>query len=334
MDLKTLRTEAREKLSGFCRVCPVCDGRACAGEVPGMGGTGTGASFKENINALSTVKLNLSAVHDVVSPDTTATFFGQRLITPIMAAPMVNSKLNAGGGLTEREMAEAIIEGSHSAGSLAWLGNPDEWLEVMHSVGRGVVIVKPHLSQDRIVEAFVKAEQNGAVAVGVDVDGAGLITMKLKGQPVGPKTKQQLAELSQSTKLPFIVKGIMTIEDAVKCAEAGISTLVVSNHGGRVLDYTCGTADVLPAIAQELKGRVTIIVDGGVRSGADALKMLALGAAGVLVGRPIIVGAYGGKAEGVKFLIEKYTAELYASMILTGCASLKQINSRILAKKN
>lgn len=339
LDLKTIRSEAKRSLNGSCRVCPVCDGRACAGEVPGMGGTGTGSSFMENVKALAAIKLNLSAVHDSISPDTAMSFFGQQLTSPIMPAPMVNFPLNTGSGLTEREAAKAIATGSHLAGSLTWIGDPVDadmysaWLDAMNSVGRGVAIIKPRVNHDSIIDAFEKAEKNGAVAVGIDVDGAGLITMKLKGQPVGPKTKQQLMELSQSTKLPFIVKGIMTVQDAVKCAEAGASTIVVSNHGGRVLDHTCGTADVLPAIAKELKGKVTILVDGGIRSGVDALKMLALGADGVLVGRPLVVGVHGGKAEGVKFLLNKYTQELYAAMILTGCDNLQQINSKILFNK-
>lgn len=337
MDLATLKTEARKKMNGYCRVCPACNGRACAGEVPGMGGTGSGASFMANFDALAAVKLNLSAIHDVLDPDTASSFFGQAIRSPIMAAPMVNSKLNAGGALSEKEMAEAITVGTHLAGSLTWLGAPlsnsYEWYDAMEGVGRGVVIGKPLTDQDRIIETFRSAEKRGAVAVGIDVDGAGLVTMKLLGYPVGPKTISQLQELAQSTRLPFVVKGVMTAADAVKCAEAGVSAIVVSNHGGRVLDHTCGTAEALPAIANEVKGRMTVLVDGGVRSGTDVLKMLALGADGVLVGRPLIVGAYGGGAEGVKLLLEKYMAELYAAMILTGCASIKDIDSRILASR-
>lgn len=336
LNLATIREEARKKLTGYCRVCPICDGRACAGEVPGMGGTGTGSSFMENVKSLAAIKLNLSAVHDVINPDTTATFFNQQIETPIMSAPMVNYPLNTGKNLTEKEAAQAIVTGSHLAGSLAWIGDPvdanmyQDWLEALKSVGRGVVIIKPRVDHDSIIGAFEKAEQNGAVAVGLDVDGAGLITMKLKGQPVGPKSTNQLMELAKSTKLPFVVKGIMTVQDAVKSAEAGANTIVVSNHGGRVLDHTCGTADVLPKIVKELKGKITILVDGGIRSGVDALKMLALGADGVLVGRPLVVGAHGGHAEGVKFLLNKYTQELYAAMILTGCKNIKDIDSRIL----
>ncbi|MBF0551201.1 MAG: alpha-hydroxy-acid oxidizing protein [Deltaproteobacteria bacterium] len=270
-------------------------------------------------------------------PDTAAKLLGQPLKTPIMVAPMCNSVANTGGGLTERELVTALVSGSHLAGSLGWIGDPaDEGLfadaiSAVENTGRGVVIIKPRLDHDNIMERFTLAEKAGAVAVGLDIDGAGLLLMKLKGQAVGPKTRDQIAELARATRLPFIVKGIMTVDEAVICAEAGVSAIVVSNHGGRVLDQTPGTAAVLPEIAREVHGKVTVLVDGGVRSGVDALKMLALGAAGVLVGRPLLVGAYGAGAEGVRFLLEKYTAELYAAMILTGCPSLAEISPRILA---
>lgn len=337
MDLRAVRESAKPKLKGACRVCLVCDGRACAGEVPGMGGTGTGEAFKANVRALATINLNLRTIHNASSPDTTANFLKQQLKTPIMAAPMTNSVLNAGGGLTEREMVTSIVMGSHLAGSMAWLGDPADaamyaaGLDAMNSAGRGAVIIKPRVDHDNVLHLFSQVEKAGAVAVGIDVDGAGLITMKLKGQPVGPKTKAQITELVQSTNLPFIVKGIMTVDEAIICAEAGVNAIVVSNHGGRVLDHTPGTADVLHPIAKAVRGKVTIFVDGGIRSGVDALKMLALGADGVLVGRPLIVGAYGGGADGVKFLVEKYTSELYAGMLLTGCSSLAEITPRILS---
>ena len=157
--------------------------------------------------------------------------------------------------------------------------------------------------------------------------------MALKGQPVGPKTKAQLKELIEAISLPFIVKGIMTADEATKCLKAGAVAIVVSNHGGRVLDHTPGAADVLPEIVKAVKGKIKILVDGGVRSGADVIKLLALGADGVLIGRPLMVAAYGGGSEGVRVLIEKYTAELRAAMILTGCQSLKDINSDVLFKR-
>jgi len=337
MDIKTIRATAKEKMKGFCRVCPICNGRACAGEVPGMGGTGTGESFTENIRALASIKLNMRVIHDAVQPDTTIEIFGQKLQTPIMAAPIGSAK-NAGGAITDLEMITALVVGSHLAGSLGWIGDPanakmyEDGLSAMRAAGRGIAIIKPRIDQQEILALFKLAQAAGAVALGLDIDGAGLITMALKGQPVGPKTEVQLKELIEAISLPFIVKGIMTVEEAVKCVNVGAAAIVVSNHGGRVLDHTPGAADVLPEIVNAVQGKIKILVDGGIRSGSDVLKLLALGADGVLIGRPLLVGAFGNGTEGVQTLIEKYTAELRGAMILTGCNSLKDISTDVLFK--
>lgn len=339
VDIKAMRATAKETMKGSCRVCPICNGRACAGEVPGMGGTGTGESFTENVRALASIKLNMRVVHDALQPDTTLEIFGQKLKTPILGAPITGSAINAGGALTELEMVTALVAGSQQAGSLGWIGDPanasmyEDGLAAMRVAGQGIAIIKPRIDSQEILALFKLAEEAGAVALGVDLDGAGLVTMALKGQPVGPKTKAQLKELIEAISLPFIVKGIMTADEAIKCVKAGASAIVVSNHGGRVLDHTPGAADVLPEIVKAVKGKLTILVDGGIRSGADVLKLLALGADGVLIGRPLMVAAYGGGTEGVQTLIEKYTAELRAAMILTGCQSLKDINPDVLFKR-
>ena len=100
---------------------------------------------------------------------------------------------------------------------------------------------------------------------------------------VVPKNVEALKELKTATTLPFIVKGIMTVEDALLAVEAGADAIVVSKQGGRVLDCTPGEAEVLPHIADAVKGKITILVDGGVRSGVDVVKMIGLGADGVLI---------------------------------------------------
>ncbi len=166
----------------------------------------------------------------------------------------------------------------------------------------------------------------------MDIDGAGLITMALKGSPVGPKTKDELKEIISSTKLPFILKGIMTKEEALLALEVGAKAIVVSNHGGRVLDHTQSTAKVLPEIAEVVKGKMMVLVDGGIRSGVDVFKMLALGADAVLIGRPIIFGAYGGYREGgVSMIIEDMKNELIQAMILTGAKDLASIDKSMIS---
>ena len=168
------------------------------------------------------------------------------------------------------------------------------------------------------------------LAVGVDIDACGLVTLSMHGKKVVPKDVEALKELKASTKLPFIVKGIMTVEDAMLAVEAGVDAIVVSNHGGRVLDCTPGAADVLPAIAEAVKGKVTILADGGVRSGVDVLKMIGLGADGVLIGRPFVTASFGGAKEGVKLYVDKLIDELEATMRLTGCQSVKDIDGKVI----
>ena len=331
MDLNKVREIAKDRMKGYCRVCPVCDGRACAGQVPGIGGTGTGSAFSANLNALAKVKLNLRTIHEAVNPDLSIAVFGEKLNTPILAAPITGASINMGGAISEREMVDAMLQGTLAAGCLGMTGDTgvpsmyDDGLAGIRAVnGRGIPFIKPR-SNDEIQKRIEKAEEAGALAVGVDVDGAGLITMALNGQPVGPKSFKDIKELVSFTELPFIIKGIMTADEAETVAAAGVSAIVISNHGGRVLDYAQGAARVLPAIADRLDGKLTIFADGGVRAGTDVLKLLALGADAVLVGRPLIIGAFGGDREGVKLTIETYTKQLLQAMILTGTAKASDV---------
>src|SRR3712207_3964952 len=145
----------------------------------------------------------------------------------------------------------------------------------------------------------------------------------MHGKTVEPKSVEAIKDLKASTKLPFILKGIMTKEDALMAVEAGVDAIVVSNHGGRVLDYTPGVCDVLEDIAKAVKGKLIVLADGGVRTGVDVVKMLGLGADGVLIGRPFVTASFGGLSEGVDMYVKKLINELESTMILTGCKDIK-----------
>ena len=125
--------------------------------------------------------------------------------------------------------------------------------------------------------------------------------------------------------MPFNIKGIMTPAGARKAVEAGAGAIVVSNHGGRVQGGVPSTAEVLPAIAEAVKGKITIIVDGGIRSGVDVFRALALGADAVLIGRPLLTMIYGGGEEGFRVYMDKIIGELKSTMTMCGAASLKDI---------
>ena len=159
----------------------------------------------------------------------------------------------------------------------------------------------------------------------MDVDAAGLPFLKNMTPPAGSKNVKELAEIVNMAGVPFIVKGVMTVKGALKAKEAGAAAIVVSNHGGRVLDQCPATAEVLEEIADAVGDSMKILVDGGIRSGTDIFKALALGADGVLICRPFVVSVYGGGAEGVKTYIEKLGAELKDTMQMCGAHSLSEI---------
>lgn len=336
MNYKDIQKSARENLQGSCRVCPVCNGKACAGEVPGMGGTGTGAAFTVNVEALDAIKLNMRVIHDAKDPDMSVELFGKKHRIPVFAAPVSGTTLNMGGKFTEQEYISWVIKGCLDAGIYPMVGDtavdaflPTNLEELKKVGGEGIAVIKPWENKN-VIGKIRMAEEAGVFAVGMDIDAAGLITLALHGKPVGPKTVEEIKEVVESTKLPFILKGVMTVDDALLAVETGASAIVVSNHGGRVLDQTPGVADVLPEIANAVAGKITILADGGVRTGIDVLKMLALGADGVLIGRPFVTASFGGGAEGVKAYVDKIANELKVAMILTGCNDIASIDERVL----
>jgi isopentenyl diphosphate isomerase/L-lactate dehydrogenase-like FMN-dependent dehydrogenase len=334
--MKEIRKIARERMKGYCRVCPVCDGRACAGEVPGMGGLGTGSSFMANVSALSARKLNMRLIHDAVKPDTRVPFLGKELALPVLAAPIGGVSFNMGGEVTEEDYIDAVLGGCRDHGTLGCTGDgaPDFIHETGYAAirklnGAGIPFIKPW-EEKELYHKLEKAEGAGAEIVGIDIDAAGLITLSLMGRPVSPKTPERLREILENTPMRCILKGVMTPDEARLAVDVGAAAIVISNHGGRVLDGAPGVAEVLPAVAGAVKGEITILADGGVRTGVDVLKMLALGADAVMIGRPFSVAAVGGLREGVTTYLEKIGSELLQAMILTGCKDIASVGPRVL----
>jgi isopentenyl diphosphate isomerase/L-lactate dehydrogenase-like FMN-dependent dehydrogenase len=343
--LEEIRDEARKKMMGICGVYKNCDGdsmRICQGQSYGkpllFGGIGSGASFQNNISALKEYHLKMRLIGNDFEPDTTYNFFGKKLSMPIMGASVAG--VNSFGGdnvITEREFCRAVVLGCKQAGTIGWRGDTYTYSfensygldAIAEADGWGVKIVKPR-DQQSIMNFYKKAEKIGCIAVGIDIDGCGSFAMKTHNQPVYKKSIEEIKELVKSTHLPVIIKGIMCIEDAQIAIDAGASAIIISNHGGRVLDHTPGTASVLPKIAKKLKSKTRILVDGGIRTGYDVLKMLALGAEAVLIGRDIVRAAIGGGIDGVRIQMEYLQSTLIKAMKMTNCKNLQDISNNIL----
>ena len=334
--MKAIRDNARKLMKGYCRVCPVCDGRACAGEVPGMGGLGSAQGFKANLEALARWRFNMRLLHDYDHPDTKVDLLGKTLDFPVLAAPIGGVSFNMGGGIEEEVYITSVIQGCISEGTLGCVG--DGVPEFIHQAGyaaiaankgKGIPFIKPWEDQEWR-QKLDKALATGTDIIGMDIDAAGLITLALMGRPVSPKSIDKLSAIIRDLPAKFILKGVMTAEDAFIAAQAGVDAIVVSNHGGRVLDHTPGAAEVLPEIVDAVNGQMAIIADGGVRSGGDVLKLLALGADAVMIGRPISVAAVGGLEEGVIQYLQQIKSELKSAMVLTGTAAANAVSRDIL----
>jgi isopentenyl diphosphate isomerase/L-lactate dehydrogenase-like FMN-dependent dehydrogenase len=315
----------------------MCQGHSYDSSI-GIGGIGSGRSFANNFAALAKFNLKMRLIGPHFQPDTRTTLFGHEVTMPIYGAPVTG--VNSFGGeevISEADFCQATVQGCKDAGTIGWRGDSYTYDEehthgiqaIQDASGWGIKICKPR-QQDILKRILKKAEDAGALAVGVDVDGCGVYAVNKYEKPVSRKSIEELQELVELSSLPFIVKGIMCVEDALGVIKTGAKAVVVSNHGGRVLDHTLGTADVLKEIADAVKGKLTVLVDGGIRTGYDVLKMLALGADGVLIGRDLVRAAVGAGSEGVKVHMEYLQTTLSKAMLMTNCPDLATVTESVL----
>ncbi|MGD0331271.1 MAG: alpha-hydroxy-acid oxidizing protein [Nitrososphaeria archaeon] len=261
--------------------------------------------------------------------DTSTELFGQRLKTPVVSGAM------SGMANLEKEPLRKIAWGLAEAGSMIWVGIcSNEELELVFGEKAPVVVIsKPWIENEKIIERIGFAEDLGAVAVGVDIDHSfgpkSGDEVRLKDQ-VGPKTLDDLKNIISTVHVPFVIKGVLSVEDAIKAGEVGAKSIVVSNHMGSTIDYAANPLQILPKVVEATSDKLVILVDSGFRRGTDVLKGLALGAKGVLMGTNIYMGLAANGANGVRDMIVAVTDELRRAMSLTGCAKVDDITSNIL----
>ncbi len=333
MTYQDVLEKARKNMAPNCRVCRECNGVVCRGEIPGVGGKGSGDSFIRNCQQLAKVRVNMDLIYEDRGQDTSTELFGRTFAGPVFAAPISGLSNNYNGLLNERTYAQALVPGCIEAGCAAFTGDgaPDNFLTdpleaVKAAGGVAVPTVKPW-EGDVLRRKLDLVKEAGAMAVAMDIDAAGLPLLAAAGKTVHAKTAAELAKIAAWAERPFLLKGIMTRAAACRAVECGAYGIVVSNHGGRVIDQTPATIEVLPEISSVVRGRIKIFVDGGFRTGVDVFKALALGADAVLIGRPYVTAACGGGKEGVSLYTKKILAELKETMKMTGCATLRDITA-------
>ena len=338
MNYKEVLEKAKTCIGPYCKACPECNGKACRNQIPGPGSKGLGDTAIRNYDMWKKIRLNMDTLTEQKTLDMSVDMFGKKFSMPVFAGPAGAVKAHYGDKHNDYSYNEILVAACAKKNIAAFTGdglNESVMIEnlavVKEAEGFAIPTVKPW-NKDTVLEKFALVEQSGAFAVAMDIDAAGLPFLKNMNPPAGSKSVEEMKEIIDGCKVPFIVKGIMTAKAALKAREAGASAIVVSNHGGRVLDQCLSTAEVLEEIVQ-VSGDMIVLVDGGIRSGTDVFKALALGADGVLICRPFVTAVYGGAEEGVNLYIEKIKSELESAMQMCGAYSLEDISRDMVTVK-
>jgi 4-hydroxymandelate oxidase len=330
------------------------------------GGVGDELTLQANSAAYARRLLHPRVLADLRGGHTRVTLLGRTFEHPILLAPVAYQKM----AHPEGERATTLGASAMRAGMIVSTQST-VLLEDLAREAQAPLWFQLYVQRDRaLTQSLVaRAEAAGFEAIVVTVDAPvlgprnreqrsgfrlmpGVEAVNLRGQPaaatrhlaagasvftsglleVAP-TWTDIAWLRSITRLPVLLKGIMSAEDAARAVQEGVAGIVVSNHGGRTLDTLPATLDVLPRIAAQVAGRVPILFDGGIRRGTDILKALALGASAVLVGRPYLYGLAAAGAPGVAHVINILRTELEFAMVLTGRATVAEIDAGVISSE-
>lgn len=265
---------------------------------------------------------------DAVIPDTSVELFGKTFATPVMTAALSHIPGKDGDGMVQ------MAQGAAEAGALTWVGMTtlEQYGEIAQTGAPLVRIIKPYKDEREIFSRIEQAEEEGAVAVGMDIDHSfnkrGQPDSVL-GMPMSPKTTKDIASYCKRTKLPFLLKGVLSAQDAQKCLDAGVGGILVSHHHG-IMASAVPALLVLPEIVKTVQGKIPVFVDGSFENGMDVFKALALGADAVCVGRALMPPIQQQGAEGCRQTIQDITDELAAAMARTGSRDIKHIDPSLL----
>ena len=302
-----------------------------AGMIPVTSGKADDANIY-NRNYLDSIHVEMRVI-DSVEPSLKTTIFGKEFSSPIMMPAF--SHLNKAQKNEKKPMQEYAYA-AKELNTVNWVGMEpnDEYADIAAVGAQTVRIIKPFADHNIILEQIKFAIEHGAIAVGIDIDhvpGTNGRYDIVDGIPLGPVT---LSDLKQYVKavgsVPFVAKGVLSVQDALKCKDAGCAAIIVSHHHGRI-PFGVAPLMVLPKIKRALIGYVmSVFVDCGIDTGYDAYKALALGADAVSVGRGILTPLLQQGATGVKEKITKMNEQLSELMLYTGVKDTNSFDASVL----
>ena len=268
---------------------------------------------------------------DSIVADTSVSLFGEQLASPVMTPAFSHLKQFNGRELTGLEEYSVAAKNLNILNFVGMMEN-DMFQRIIDTGAKTVRIVKPYADNAKVMDQMKFAEDAGAFGIGMDIDhifGNDGLDVVI-GEQMAVQTSDMIRSYIESTSLPFFIKGVLSEEEAVKCADLGARAVIVSHHHGR-LPYAVPPMKILPAIKKALEGRdVKLIVDCGISSGADVYKCLALGADAAAVGRSMLPSLEEGGVDGAQKFIKGVNDELRYIMSCTGFARVSDIDDSCL----
>lgn len=301
------------------------------GDVRRRGGAETNFTGRYNLDYFERFGFKFRLI-DSQPASTELSLFGRSFKTPVLGAA-----LSGMVDITEKPLVK-VATGLKASGSMMWVGiaSAEQVRGVLETGVPTVRIVKPLRDTEAMIQELREAEAGGAIAVGTDIDffyGGKRADKVFVADAMAPKTTAEMKRLAGATRLPFIVKGVLSAQDAEKAMEIGAGGIVVSNHSGVVIDYAAHPLEVLPEIRRVVGDRIPIFVDSGIRRGSDVMKALSLGADAILAGWLLFMGLAADGSQGVTEITDIVTEELRRIMSVTGCRTLAEIDESILVRR-
>ena len=353
LDLEDLEEDAKQRLS------PSAYGYYASGAE-------TESALRENKSALARLRLLPRCLVDVRRIDTSCELFGQRLSMPVLIAPMAMQRLCDNEGelamaRAARSVGIPMVLSTMATSSIAEVAtcapSPCLWFQlyvltrrdvtarmIAEAEAQGYKALVVTVDAPRLGRRYVDEKQEFSLPPGLSLKNLEAIN-RMAGQTIQEKGEGEskfgrhfskliddglmwgfIPWLKTVTKLPILVKGVLAPDDARRAVEAGASGVIISNHGGRQLDFAPAAIDMLPYVVKAVNGKIPVLVDGGVRRGTDVLKCIALGANAVLIGRPMLWALTIGGEKGVQAALESLKDDIELSMALLGCRRVDEVD--------
>jgi 4-hydroxymandelate oxidase len=292
-----------------------------------------GTGFQRSVYFLRNYVIVPDTLKSMDNLNTGSTLFGIPLDLPVLTAPISNIKANLHGIFKEEEYNKVLLRGAKKAGTIGCIaqremessGDEIEYIiEPINDVyGHGIPFFNPYYGETETLNNIQNAFAAGIKVCGLSLD------MK-DGRGATLINERWLSDIIEKSPVPVLVKGVLTEANAIQAVNAGAKGIVLSNRGGRVLEYLPSGLEVLEKVKKRVNESALIIVDGGIRNGEDVFKALGLGADLVFIGRPLIISLAGAQEDGVAYYLNKIKEELKEAMLTAGAKTVKDIESRMI----